>query len=190
LTNVAFVQVDKDWGPATKAIPTLLDSDPDQAVLIVDDDVTFPRDFVASFREYSQRYPNSALTGRGYNVPSNLDATRTRIIWGHTIPKPVQVDAVAGVGGILVKPRFFDLDKLVDYDSAPRAAFFVDDVWFSGLLAQRSIKRYVIPMSGWTRHALFLNFNSLSAQENKSGQNDSIMMAWFSGYWNLSLGDP
>jgi len=187
LSNVTFVEVDRDWGPATKAVPTLLDSPADQPILVVDDDVTFPRDFVTIFDTYTRRYPNAALTGRGYDIPSNLNANQTHVIWGCTLAEKLRVDVVAGVGGFVIKPRFFDLDKLINYDAAPRAAFFVDDLWFSGLLAQKGVTRYVIPMTGWTRHALIMDFNGLSAQENKSGRNDNIMTEWFSGYWRVNL---
>lgn len=131
----------EDEGPATKLLPALtLPSH--QKILVVDDDRVFKPHLVAAFDEWSQKLPDAAIGSRGWNVPADLTDRPTTLmnnilkrppvpLMATRIHEPEPVDILQGVGGVLVNPRFFDLQAARDFSRAPEAARSVDDVWFS-----------------------------------------------------------
>ena len=142
LQSVTIVRCD-DYGPATKLIPALLD-DPhaDAPLLVVDDDRVYHPYFVEQMAALSDRHPAAAIAASGWNAPPDLidrPSTLMATLRGQA-PAPikctrvadaVRVDVMQGLGGYLVRPRFFDASALADYSKAPDAAFYVDDVWIS-----------------------------------------------------------
>lgn len=158
LENLAAVEVrrGKDWGPATKLIPTLLAAEADQLVVVVDDDRIYPRDFLATLEAAAEAMPDVALTMAGWVVPADMIDRRTTIrsnlfrlppapLRGHRLRSPREVDVFLGVFGYAVRPRFYDLGALADFEDTPRAAFLTDDVRSSALC---DVARWVIPCRG------------------------------------------
>jgi hypothetical protein len=131
-----------DYGPATKLIPTLLDSTPDARLLVVDDDRVYHPHFVQQMTALADAHPDVAIAASGWDAPADLvdrPTTLVATLLGRA-PAPIkctrvrggrEVDIVQGLSGYVVKPRFFDGTAIVDYTRAPQAAFFVDDVWIS-----------------------------------------------------------
>ena len=183
---VSIVRTERDWGPATKFIPTLLSSLEDQPVVFIDDDVIYPRHFIESYLYYSERLPDAALATRGWDVPRSLKWADSGTLFGMQLTSPQSVDVVTGCGSVLVKPRFFDKQKLTDYETAPKAAFFVDDIWVSGQLALNKVERYVIPVRDRQKPQLTrLSINKgLINNENKGGLNNDVMLNWFKDVWH------
>ncbi len=146
----------EDWGPATKVLPSLLRMEADQAVLVVDDDRIYPHDFVALADKYSQEMPDIALCFAGWVVPEDL-TDRATTIWSNLrllppapvrasrLRHPYEIDIVQGVMGYVVRARFFDLTRLVDFSDDPRAAFLADDVRTSALCL---VPKMVVPAPG------------------------------------------
>lgn len=185
--RVTVLPSSRDWGPATKVIPALLRmaDTPDAAILAVDDDNVYPRTFVETFRRFATLLPDAALSLRGFAVPTSMRWRDCREFTGTAVTAPARTDIVQGCGGILVRPRFFDAD-LLDYASAPREAFFVDDIWISGHLARRGIPRYVVPFPGAFIYLPSLATFSGSALDrgvNRSGRNNDLLMDHFSADW-------
>lgn len=192
-----------DHGPATKLIPALADGPPDQALIVVDDDMIYPPTLVADLTRHARAHPDAAIASSGWVVPADL--TDRPSTWkGHLLklpPNPVistlvrepfPVDVLQGFSGYLVRPRFFDLPRVLDYGQAPKAAFYVDDVWLSAhcrvpKLVCRS-RRYC-----FDRFADygFLKRNSLGLINRGGGdpaqRNNTIMIRHFAGRW---LGAP
>lgn len=57
------------------------------------------------------------------------------------------VDVLEGYRGVVYQPKFFDLkdlESIADSDSVPEFFMLVDDVWFSGWLSMRNVKRVVV----------------------------------------------
>ncbi|MEP2533046.1 hypothetical protein [Shimia sp.] len=146
----------KDWGPATKLIPALLASEPDQLIVVGDDDRIYPHDFLATFETTASEHPDDALTMAGWVVPSDLMDRPTTLrsnllqeppapLRGHRLKSTREVDVLLGVFGYAVRPRFYDLQELTDIDDTPRAAFLADDVRSSALC---QVARFVIPCRG------------------------------------------
>lgn len=185
--RVTVLPSSRDWGPATKFIPALLQlaDTPDAAILAVDDDNVYPRTFVETFRRFATLLPDAALSLRGCAVPPSLRWRDCREYPGTAITSPARTDIVEGCGGILVRPRFFDA-HLLDYAAAPPEAFFVDDVWVSGHLARRGIPRYVVPFSGafiYLPSLATFSGSALDRDVNRSGRNNDILMEHFSADW-------
>ena len=136
LKSVQIVRTEHDWGPGTKFIPSVVDFASKgatyQRLLIVDDDVVYPADFIRTFHHFGLEFPFAALGSRGWDVPRSLRWADSGTVFGRTMAlngPPSQIDIITGCGAVLVKPFFFHMTKLVDFAAAPRAAFFVDDIW-------------------------------------------------------------
>ena len=154
LTDLKMVRIVscEDFGPATKFIPTLLSETQDQLIVIVDDDRIYPDTLIANLERAAQASPDTAFGTCGWVVPkdmvdratnfSNLFLQPPAPIQGIRLRRPKPVDILKGVGGYAIRPRFFPLDKIVDYSDAPEDAFFVDDVWMSGYC---DAPKFVIP---------------------------------------------
>jgi hypothetical protein len=186
-TAIEVLACDRDWGPATKLIPALRQPGrgPDDAVLAVDDDNIYPRRFVETFVRRAPEMPEAALSLRGWPMPASLRWRDSRALKGTEIAAPVRTDVITGCGGILVRPGFFDA-AFFDYEPAPPGAFFVDDIWISGHLARRNVPKFVIPFSGpwiYAPAAAALCGRALDRQENRSGETNDRVIAYFSADW-------
>jgi hypothetical protein len=117
--SVEIVECD-DYGPATKVIPALQTSAPDQRLLVVDDDRIYHPWFIEQMIAASEAYPNVVVAGSGWDAPADLvdrPTTLSATIRGQA-PAPIKctrvrgrrdVDIVQGLSGYLVRPSFFDL---------------------------------------------------------------------------------
>lgn len=148
--RVQILRVEKDWGPATKFIPViqmeLAAGRMETCIIVVDDDRIYPPDAVECYLHYSAELPDGALCFRGAKMPRNFDWRKARMMHGNRCRLPQRVAVITGCGSYLVKPRFFD-ESLWDYSAAPRAAFYMDDIWISGCLDRRGVHKYVVPSS-------------------------------------------
>ena len=131
-----------DVGPATKFLSTLRATPADQAVVVVDDDRIYHPRLLETFLALAQAHPNRAIAAAGWRVPADLIDRPTTLlarlrrapyvpVRGNQIRRPRRVDIVQGVHGYVVRPRFFDLEALADFNNAPAAVRMVDDVWVS-----------------------------------------------------------
>ena len=198
LRSVTIVRTG-DVGPVTKVLPSLLDSPANQRLLVVDDDRVFHPHFVKQFAAWSDRHPDAALAGSGWDAPADLvdRPTTLRATLVGRAPAPIkstrvrgcrEVDIVQGVSGYLVRPRFFDLAAVVDYANAPEAAFFVDDVWISAHCHARKLvcegRRASFPS---LFDARFFKRSSVALVNRGSGsldgRNNTIMLKHFAGRW-------
>lgn len=134
----------KDWGPATKLIPTVLVEAPDQPILVADDDRIYPPFFVEQMEVEAGRHPDAALTFAGIVVPEDLTDRPTTLMSNllsvppapvrcHRLRHPAPVDILLGVFGYLVRPKHFDASALCDFSREPGETWFVDDVRSSAL---------------------------------------------------------
>ena len=186
---VTVIDCERDWGPASKLLPTLLAERerPDTMIIVVDDDNVYPREMVRTFVQFSQRLPDAALCFRGHVVSGGWKESRA--VFGTRVSAPTRMDIVTGCGGVLVKPRFFD-GAVFDYDGAPPSAFFVDDIWISGHLARRGVRRYLIPspaafvylgtLTTWWTPGLDKDANGRGSRHN------DVMLDHFRSSWGVT----
>jgi hypothetical protein len=157
LPRVRILRCREDWGPATKFIAVIQDElaagRPDTLIMVVDDDRVYPRDALETYLHYSEQLPDAALCFRGAAMPSTLDWDDAKMIRASELREPRPVAVITGCGSYLIQPRFFD-KSLWDYSVAPQIAFHIDDIWISGWLSRRGVKRYVVPASAMMRSVL------------------------------------
>ena len=189
----------EDWGPATKLLPALMEEATDTPIIVVDDDRIYPANLVADLMAASARDPHAAFCMSGWVVPGDL-VDRPTTVWSNLrmlppapirarrLSKPVEVDIVQGLSGYLVRPSFFDVKAVTDYSTAPKEAFFVDDVWIS---AHCLAPRYVIPSARANYqpklHRRFYGRTSLGRINRGPGpdsqRNNSIVIRHFPQHW-------
>ena len=190
-----------DYGPATKVIPALQTSTPEQRLLVVDDDRIYHPWLIEQMIAASEANPNVVVAGSGWDAPADLidrPTTLSATIRGRA-PAPIKctrvrgrrdVDIVQGLSGYLVRACFFDLAAVADYSAAPDAAFFVDDVWIS---AHCRVPKVVVEGRRTNfasrRDAQFYKRSSVALVNRGGGspesRNNTIMLKYFAERWRV-----
>ena len=189
LPRLRILHCRRDWGPATKFIAIVREElaagRGDTLLMVVDDDRVYPRDALETYLHYNKQLPEAALCFRGAAMPRNLDWRDARMIRASELRQPQPVAVVTGCGSYLIQPRFLD-ESLWDYSRAPRGAFYMDDIWISGCLARRNVKRYVVPASAMMRSVLRQRqTSSLHDVPNGRQYNNNETIAFFGGAWDV-----
>jgi hypothetical protein len=188
LPRVRVLRSRKDWGPATKFIAAIQDElearRQNTLIMVVDDDRVYPRDALQTYLHYSAQLPDAALCFRGAAMPSTLDWDDATMIRASELREPRPVAVITGCGSYLIRPRFFD-ESLWDYSVAPQVAFHIDDIWISGCLSRRGVKRYVVPGSAMMRSVLRQRWTvSLNKIPGRQKLNNEII-AFFADTWDV-----
>ena len=189
LPRLRVLHCHKDWGPATKFIPIVREElaagRGDTLIMVVDDDRVYPRDALETYLHYHAQLLEAALCFRDAAMPRTLDWRDARMIRARELRQPEPAAVMTGCGSYLIQPRFFD-ESLWDYSKAPQAAFFMDDIWISGCLSCRKVKRYVVPASAMMR-SVFRQRRTLSLHDVPSGrqQNNNETIAFFRDTWDV-----
>ena len=188
----------EDYGPATKLLPALVDCDKYQKLLIVDDDMLYPKGMVNHFHHVSKNHEDIAIGNSGWIVPDDLIChfvtLRKNIKQLPPMPykttrikKRVAIDILQGYSGYLVQPRFFDGTKIKQYDQAPEAAYYVDDVWIS---AHCQVPKYVYPFERFCFHPKLLkkyfvrsSLAKFNRGEDPEERNNTYMIRYFKDRW-------
>jgi len=186
--RVRVLRCREDWGPATKFIAAiqgeLAAGRENTLIMVVDDDRLYPRDALETYLYYSKQLPNAALCFRGAAMPSSLDWDDAKMIYAKDLREPRPVAVITGCGSYLVRPRFFDR-SLWDYSEAPSVAFYIDDIWISGWLSRRGVKRYVVPASAMMRSVRRQRQTvSLNKIRGRQKLNNEII-AFFPDAWDI-----
>ena len=179
----------KDWGPATKFIPIVREElgagRGNTLIMVVDDDRIYPRDALETYLHYNKQLPEEVLCFRGAAMPRDLDWRHAKMIRASELRQPQPAAVITGCGSYLIQPRFFD-ESLCDYSQAPKGAFYMDDIWISGCLARRNVKRYVVPASAMMR-SVFRQRRTLSLHDVPDGRqyNNNETIALFGDAWDV-----
>ena len=188
-----IVICEKDWGPSTKLIPILMDPTIpiNSRIIYIDDDIIYNKNLIKIMVKYSTIYPRYAICNKGWNVdeyPEKKHKLFFDYMRGCLLPGDTSftlVDVVQGFSGVLVRPFFFDVGALISYKDYPPEAFYVDDVYISGMLNNRNIRRIStgIPL-GIPYIKEFLNEilktpTSLASIHNKDKRNDRVIANYF-----------
>lgn len=161
--NIELIECSRDWGPATKLIPTLfLENDPETALITLDDDVVYERHAVGELVEASIRYPRESLGFMGgLPGPQFIHAEQLHL---RSVNK-IEVDGLGGYRGILYRRGMFDhtvVNELVEL--LKEGPCVVDDQVFGWNLSRRGIGRSVIrteyPGYGGGLNFRFLNLGN------------------------------
>jgi hypothetical protein len=167
------VEVVEDMGSITKLIPALdLDED---VIITCDDDIYYPIGWASGLLEAHEKFPKYALCYRGRRFPNrqNKQYGSTKIFHGAEYEF---VDIITGVRGALYHKNFFD-KKIYNFKNFI-PAWFVDDVWISGCLDDRGIKRMCIPnlqASPIKEVASIAPLFSINNWRNPNNNNDAVI---------------
>ena len=189
LPRLRILRCSQDWGPATKFIPAVQEElaagRGNTLIMVVDDDRVYPRDALESYLHYSTQLPDAALCFRGAPMPRSMDWRDAEMTYANELREPQRVAVITGCGSYLIQPRFFD-GSLWDYSRAPRGAFYMDDIWISGCLNRRDVKRYVVPASAMMRSVL-RQHRTLSLHDVPNGRqyNNNETIAFFGNTWDV-----
>src|SRR5947199_703152 len=188
LPRVRVLRCREDYGPATKFIAAIQDElaagRENTLIMVVDDDRVYPLDALETYLHYSEQLPEAALCFRGAAMPSTLDWDDATMIRASELREPRPVAVITGCGSYLVQPRFFD-ESLWNYSGAPQVAFHIDDIWISGWLSRRGVKRYVVPASAMMRSVLRQRWTvSLNKIPGRQKLNNEII-AFFRETWDV-----
>jgi hypothetical protein len=188
LPRVRVLHCAQDWGPATKFIGAIQDElaagRENTLIMVVDDDRLYPRDALETYLYYSEQLPNAALCFRGAAMPSTLDWDDAKMIRASELREPRPVAVITGCGSYLIQPRFFD-ESLWDYSVGPQVAFDIDDIWISGWLSRRGVKRYVVPASAMMQSVLRQRWTvSLNKIPGRQKLNNETI-AFFRDTWDI-----
>jgi hypothetical protein len=188
LPRVRVLRCREDWGPATKFIGAIQDElaagRENTLIMVVDDDRLYPRDALETYLFYSEQLPNAALCFRGAAMPSTLDWDDAKMIHAKDLREPRPIAVITGCGSYLIQPRFFD-GSLWDYSVAPQVAFHIDDIWISGWLSRRGVKRYVVPASAMMQSVLRQRWTvSLNKIPGRQKLNNETI-AFFRDTWDV-----
>jgi glycosyltransferase involved in cell wall biosynthesis len=189
LARVRILHCDKDWGPATKFIPVVQEERSagrqNTLIMVVDDDRVYPSDALESYLYYHAQLPDAALCFRGAAMPRSMDWRKAQMIYANELREPQPAAVITGCGSYLIQPRFFD-EAFWDYSTAPRGAFYMDDIWISGWLSRRGVERYVIPASAMMRSVLRQRW-TLSLHDVPEGRqyHNNNTIAFFRDTWDV-----
>jgi len=167
----------------------------DVQILFCDDDLIYHRNWAKKLFDIQSKRPNEAIATYGRSISYNLHKTshitkkphakiivtkwdipyRIRRLYSkifntesplkRPIIRPGYVDMLFGVGGVVVKPRFFDAEAF----NIPDEAWAVDDVWLSGQLAKNNIP-------------LYCPFRLPFAKSNNEADRESLLDSDFLGF--------
>ncbi len=199
VTNHPLIRInwiEEDMGPATKVLPTLdlFKDDPDKLIIVLDDDQIYSKGMVENYVKNSELLPDAALTLSGWTVPKSFDHGDKVQLYGaivrayrldNSVKEPVRVDCLQGAASFAVKPKLFD-QRVFDFETAPKEAFFVDDIWLSGNLAWCKSPVYVVPAP--FRFGRFVSLRqstkvSLSRTVNSDNSNNNTLYRYFEKEW-------
>lgn len=170
-----------DFGPATKFLPAL-DAEPDAVLIVVDDDVIYPRGFIETLLREHRLRPDSALGFRGVRLRDGMPFAALDHVLTTGIAETAPVDVLFGTWGYLLPPRV--LGRAVhDFSGAPPAVRFVDDVWISGHLARAGVKRFVVRSAELPIETVASFRDALTLGVNRSGENDETALKHFAKDW-------
>ena len=140
-----ILKSDKDYGPATKLIPTLLkETNPNTLIVTIDDDIIYHPYWLQRIVNQALLYPDSAIGFAAWNVKSNNKSPYDFVYEEHSdFPSGKLVNVLEGYRGVAYRRKFFD-DSIANYDDYPNESKFQDDVWFSGKLALKNIPKRIV----------------------------------------------
>src|SRR5881296_798401 len=179
----------RDWGPATKFIPIVREElaagRGNTLIMVVDDDRMYPRDALETYLHYNKQLPDAVLCFCGAAMPRDLDWRHAKMIRASELRQPQPAAVITGCGSYLIQPRFFD-ESLWDYSRAPQGAFYMDDIWISGCLNRRNVKRYVVPASAIMRRVRRQG-RTLSLHDVPNGRqyNNNETIAFIGNTWDV-----
>jgi hypothetical protein len=172
--KVTIHRTEKDIGPATKIVPTILRylDDKDAYIVSLDDDHKYPDKIVSTLLKGVSLYgTNNIYSIGGINI--KVGANRT--IVSVNVYKTAPVDVLEGVFGALYNPRLFkeDVKDYMEMISESKECFTSDDITISNYIAWKGIKIIRLNLKSFNKLLLYrkIIFNNLTIKEAEKDKN-------------------
>lgn len=206
LKNVKIYRTEKDWGPATKLLPTLIDcyssSNINAKIIVVDDDVIYGYYMVETINEYFEKYNHPLNKDLQKNKLENSNELKRRVaitMYGDKVAKDntMKYDMSTRAGNYMVGDRYTDIlrghsaymvtpdmftEEIFDYTNHPKECFFVDDNYFSFHLKKNNVRILMVGLSYKAipfSDTVNVAIGGLHATSNKNGKNEVIVNKHF-----------
>lgn len=158
--KLRIIALDRDFGPASKVLGTLLvEQDPETIIVYGDDDRIYIPQLCERALHYTHKYPDDviAVMGGWISAEDGLYCGRSLEIGVNS------VSFVGGAGGVAVKRKFFGLDKATmpafEVVNMSISCFLGDDYYLSHLLSRNGVRRRLVSDSCWNIDALPESFS-------------------------------
>lgn len=171
----------EDEGPATKVLPALR-LEPDAVLIVVDDDVIYPRHFIEILLNEHRRLRKAAFGFRGVRLSQGVPFYALDHVFATGISEPAAVDVLFGTWGYLLPPRTLG-EAVHDFSGYAPQVRWVDDVWISGHLARAGVPRFVVRANELPLETPASFRAALTAGINRSGENDETALKVFADDW-------
>ncbi|MFU0507328.1 hypothetical protein [Pseudaminobacter sp. NGMCC 1.201702] len=171
----------EDEGPVTKLLPALK-LEPEAVMIVVDDDVIYPRRFIETLLAEHRRNKVAAIGFRGIRLKEGVAFPALDHVFATGVSKSTQVDVLFGTWGYLVPPHALG-NAVHDFSGSPAAVRWVDDVWVSGQLARSGVPRFVVRANELPLETPASFRAALTAGVNRSGENDETALKVFAADW-------
>lgn len=138
----------EDYGPATKLLGVLkqTDLDPDTIIVTVDDDIIYPKHALLHLIYKAATNPDTAYGFAGVNLQYNVAGLVADDVKNGVIPiyhGDRDVTVLQGFGGVAYRRKFFD-DSIFEISNAPPECINSDDLYLSFHLAKKNITRRIL----------------------------------------------
>lgn len=137
------IRMARNDGPHTKYVPLLSDADlgAQDVVVTADDDVLYPRGWLAALESAARRDPGSVHCYRAYRVRTRTDGTLAPYrTWRPCLSAEPRFDSFAtGVSGVAYPPRMIEALRAAGTrfrECAPHA----DDVWLHAVAVETGVR--------------------------------------------------
>jgi hypothetical protein len=152
--TVQFLQ--EDWGPASKVVGALLlETHPDTIIVTLDDDVVYHRDTVKWLATHMQHGIALSFGCEFWNDDTERETAGiiANPILDFVIPNPrVCPGWLYGFLGVAYSISSFGPDIWTFMQSLPLGCFYNDDIWLSGYVAMRGVRRVYSLAVPFQRH--------------------------------------
>ncbi len=164
-SRVHIVVLEKDFGPASKLLGTLLvEKDPNTIIVYGDDDRLVPSQLASRILFYSRKYGSTDALG----VMGGWVGQQTSSYCGRSLELGVNsVSMLGGAGIVAVRRKFYD-ETAFDVMKLSKSCFLGDDFYLSYILHRRKIRRRLIYDSCWTSKNIPPSYNHLGLSMQKS----------------------
>ena len=176
----------KDEGPLTKVLPTLR-SHPEAAIVVVDDDVIYPRDFLETLGSAWNDNPKCVHAYRGVRLEPDVPFSEQFHQLSTGIKDASLVDIVFGTWGYVLSAELLP-PAIFDASDVPEEMKWVDDIVISGLLARAGVPRQVIPAKRFPVEGFVPRKLALNQTHNRDGRNERMAINWFQNDWGTENG--
>ncbi|TYZ57071.1 hypothetical protein PybrP1_003553 [[Pythium] brassicae (nom. inval.)] len=158
-TRVRIVQLDVDFGPASKVLGALLvEHEPDTVIVYGDDDRVYPPQLCERALHHGAKFPHDAVAvlGGWISAEDALYCGRSLEVGAN------RVSFVGGAGGVAVKRKFFGAGRATLAAFAvvnmSKACFLGDDFYLSHVLSTNGVARRLVYDSCWTIKQLGVSY--------------------------------